>query len=97
MRLNQKLTPILAGRVIQAITQEERVAQVKFQDGSLMTIKLGGPLPTDYSRTAKIKVVRQSGTKMSWEFEGTTLTIPLAEATSSVLLRDAQGRLEYAD
>ena len=98
MRLNQKLTPLLSGRILQAVTQDEQTGKVTFRDGSGMTIKLGGPIPADFNRTTQIKLVRQGGTQMIWEFvDGTSLTIPLAEATSSVLLRDAAGHLEYAD
>jgi hypothetical protein len=46
----------------------------------------------------KIKSVRQAGTELNLDFEnGTTLTIPTTEATSSVMVRDKNGTMEYAD
>ena len=68
MRLNQKLTPILSGRVIQAVSQKGEVAQITFTDESIMTVKLSKPIPDNLSRTARLKVVRQGGTCLSLEF-----------------------------
>ena len=46
----------------------------------------------------KIKKVRQKGCELALDLEdGITWTVALAEATSSVMLRDAAGKLEYAD
>jgi hypothetical protein len=42
--------------------------------------------------------VRQDGHTLSIEFsDGSTLQIQLADPASSVMLRDKQGKLEYAD
>jgi hypothetical protein len=42
--------------------------------------------------------VRQDGPALSIEFsDGSTLQIKLADPASSVMLRDRQGKLEYAD
>ena len=60
MASNQKLTPILAGRVVKAIRQTGAALDIDFADGSTVHIKL-------------------------------------AEATSSVMVRDNEGKMEYAD
>ena len=64
----------------------------------------GTPAPVSTAPAAapatgkKIKKVRQKGTEFDLDLEdGTTWTIHLAEATSSVMLRDQAGKLEYAD
>jgi hypothetical protein len=46
----------------------------------------------------KIKAVQQSGNDLILECEdGSTIHIKLAEPTSSVMVRDAQSKMEYAD
>jgi hypothetical protein len=46
----------------------------------------------------KIKTAQQSGNDLVLECEdGSTLHIKLAEPTSSVMVRDAQNKMEYAD
>ncbi len=45
-----------------------------------------------------VKAVLQGGTTMTLQFEdGSDMNIPLAEATSSVMLRDKNSVMEYAD
>ncbi len=45
-----------------------------------------------------VQAVRQQGTTLDLEFEGGgTLAIPQAEETSSVMVRDKNGVMEYAD
>jgi hypothetical protein len=46
----------------------------------------------------KIKAVQQSGNDLILECEdGSTIHIKLAEPTSSVMVRDVQNKMEYAD
>jgi hypothetical protein len=53
---------------------------------------------THVIRGRVVDTVQQSGTNLSICFkDGSTLTIKLAEPTSSVMVRDAQNKLEYAD
>lgn len=45
-----------------------------------------------------VKAVRQAGDVLNLDFEdGSTLQIQLKEATSSVMVRDKENKLEYAD
>ena len=45
-----------------------------------------------------IEKVRQKGTELSLDLQGgKSVTIHTVEATSSVMLRDKAGKLEYAD
>ncbi len=97
MARNQKLTPLLAGRTIQSASQSDNVLTVTFTDGSTMKIKTGAPGPAGSLPGHTVKAVRQTGTVMNLDLDGSTATIRLAEATSSVMLRDAKGVMEYAD
>ena len=95
--LNRKLTPLLAGRVVKSAKQTKGVLQIKFDDGSVLKIKLGAPFK-DSITGKKVKAVRQKATEFDLDFaDGTSAAITLAEETSSVMLRDKAGALEYAD
>src|SRR5215470_10181478 len=94
---NQKLTPIIAGRTVESAKQTDGVLEIKFTDDSLMKIKTGAPF-TDSIAGRTVKSVRQKATEFDLDFaDGTTAKITLAEATSSVMLRDKASVLEYAD
>jgi len=128
MALNRKLTPILSGRIIQAIRREETLLWIDFADGSQMKVKISvpasseaptssealasseapassevlatsvAPTKAESFETRSVKRVRQTGPAMTIDFEdGSSLEIALAEATSSVMLRDKDRVLEYAD
>jgi hypothetical protein len=98
MALNKKLTPILAGRTIKSATQSDGALIISFDDGSTAKIKTGGQVPVDILTNHTIKAVRQAGTTMNLDFsDNSSVAIKLAEATSSVMLRDKENKLEYAD
>ena len=98
MAANQKLTPLLAGRMIKAIEQRDTGWEVSFTDDSVLTIKTAATVVNDKWQNRTIKKVRQKATLLNLDFvDQTTLAILLAESTSSVLLRDHKGVLEYAD
>jgi hypothetical protein len=45
-----------------------------------------------------VKVIRQDDARLYIDFEdGSTLTVKTAEPASSVMMRDSQNKLEYAD
>ena len=99
MASNQKLTRLIAGRAIKASAQADNLLTLTFSDDSTMRIKVA-PAATNaaVNAGAKVKKVRQKGTGFDLDFEdNTTWTVQLAEATSSVLLRDHAGKMEYAD
>jgi len=94
---NQKLTPILAGRTVKHTKLTDAVLQIKFDDGSVMKIKTGAPFK-DSITGKKVKAVRQKATEFDLDFaDGTSVAITLAAETSSVMLRDKAGAMEYAD
>ena len=98
MALNKKLTPIMVGRTIKSATQSDGALIISFDDGSTMKVKTGGQVPVDTLTNRTIRAVRQQGTSMKLDFnDNSTAAIKLAEATSSVMLRDKENKLEYAD
>jgi hypothetical protein len=96
--LNKDLTPLIAGRTIKAVDYTDNVLRVIFADGSIMKIKSPEPAPTDRLLNHTVKVVRQQDDVLIIGFtDRSSAQIKLAEATSSVLLRDSHGAFEYAD
>jgi len=95
---NQKLTPILRGRTIKSAVQTDNLLVLTFADGSTMKVKTGGPAPTAALQGRTVKMVRQGGVIMELDFsDNSKAQIKLAEETSSVMLRNATGKFEYAD
>ncbi len=98
MALNRKLTPIIAGRTVKSAVQADTVLNIGFGDGSTMHIKTGGTGAVAIPTGAAVKAARQKDDTLTLDFaDGSSAAIKLAEATSSVMLRDGAGVLEYAD
>ena len=98
MHSNQKLTKIIAGRSISGTSQADGLLTITFDDGSTMKVKVA-PLNANAATTGgKVAKVRQQGTDLILDLDGGgSVQITTAEATSSVMLRDQAGKLEYAD
>jgi hypothetical protein len=97
MASNHKLTAVLAGRTIAGSANADGKMTINFTDGSTMTIKTAGN-SNSASTGGMVKAVRQADTTLDLDFEsGDTLEIPMAEATSSVMVRDKNHVMEYAD
>lgn len=98
MHSNQKLTKIIAGRTISGTSQANDLLTITFDDGSTMKIKVAPSNTNSAATGGKVLKVRQGGTELDLDLEdGSTVTIITAEETSSVMLRDKAGKLEYAD
>ena len=86
MALNRKLTPILAGRTIQAVSPTEKGVDIAFSDGSVAHVKTAKPVSTDELLNHTVKKVRQRDDVMNNDFaDGSSAEIKLAEASSSVI------------
>ncbi len=97
MPSNHKLSAVLKGRRITGTSNQNDTLTVRFDDGSAMTVKTAGS-SNSASTGSAIAAVRQQDTTLHLDFEnGSAMTIQTAEATSSVLVRDKDGALEYAD
>ncbi len=98
MALNRKLTPIIAGRTVKSAVQADAVLTVGFADGSTMRIKTTAAKTAAIPTGAAVKTVHQTDNALTLDFaDGSSASIALAEATSSVMLRNGAGVLEYAD
>jgi hypothetical protein len=94
MRRNQKLTKVIAGRKVKAATVEPGGVLVLFDDQSNMKIKTTGPATV--SPSGKVKSVYETNTDFKIEFEdGSSATFCLANAGSSVAVRDKNNAVEY--
>ena len=97
MPSNRKLSAVVRGRIVTDIARREEAALIRFNDGSLMTVRLGTALPLS-TVLGRVVKVRQDGRRLQLDLEGGhTLELTTAEPTASVLLRSRDGTLEYAD
>lgn len=98
MHSNQKLTKIIAGRTISGTSQADNLLTITFDDGSVMKIKVAPSNTNNAATGGKVLKVRQAGTDLELDFvSGGSVQFVTAEETSSVMLRDRGGNLEYAD
>lgn len=97
MASNHKLTALLKGRTVQGAHTDGTTMTLALDDGSNVTIQTGGAA-SGPTAGGIIQAVRQAGTMLDLDFEDkTTLQITLAEATSSVMVRDRNHVMQYAD
>lgn len=98
MAANRKLTPLLAGRTIQAVNAAADLLSITFTDGSILKIKTAEQHTGDDLTQRTVQKIRQKDVVLNIDFQDdSTATIRLAEPMSCVMLRDATGALEYAD
>ena len=93
MPRSHKLTKVIAGRTIKAVTTEPGSVLVQF-DQSSMTIKTTGAAAV--SPGSKAKSVHETKPEFRIEFEdGSSATFCLADPGSSVAVRDKNNAVEY--
>jgi hypothetical protein len=97
MASNHKLTGVLKGRRITGTQSTGDELRISFDDGSTMTVQTGGSA-SSASTGGAVNGVRQQDDRLHLDFEdGGTWEIQTAEPTSSVIVRDKDHKLEYAD
>jgi hypothetical protein len=93
MLRNQKLTKVIAGRTIKAVTIEPGSVLVLFDDQSSMKIKTAGRTTIP---PGKVKSVQEAQVEFKIDFEdGSSATLYLADPGSSVAVRDKNNVVEY--
>ncbi len=100
MNANRKLTSIIKGRKISNISQSDAgdAVDITFDDNSKMHIKTSGQVAADSFKSRTVSHVQQEGTILRLvDADNTSIDIPLHEATSSVMLRDKDNKMQYAD
>jgi hypothetical protein len=94
MARNQKLTKVIAGRTIMAVTAEPGSVLVLFDDQSTMNVKTAGPATIPPG--GKVKSVHEAKAEFKIEFvDGSTATFLLADPGSSIAVRDKNNAVEY--
>ena len=94
MSRNQKLTKVIAGRTIKAVTTEPESVLVLFDDQSSMKIKTVGP--ATIAPGGKVKFIHEAKTEFRIDFEdGSSAILSLADPGSSVAVREKNNVLEY--
>jgi hypothetical protein len=97
MASNHKLTGVLKRRTIMGTQSVGNELRISFNDGSTMTVQTGGSA-SSASTGGTVKAVRQQDNRLHLDFEdGGTWEIQTAEPTSSVMVRDKDHKMEYAD
>jgi hypothetical protein len=95
--LNQKLTHLIAGRSVAGADTDAAQCVVHFDDGSKMIVKVAAP-PLLADSRGRVTRVRQAGTALTVDLDGgATISFTTAEPMASVMVRAANGSLEYAD
>ena len=83
MPRNQKLTKLIVGRTVKAVTPAPGGVLILFDDQSSMKIKTAAPATV--SPGSKIKSVHEAKAEFKIEFEdGSTATVQLADPGSAV-------------
>ena len=99
--VNHKLWALIKGRVLQAADSVHDGIVLRFEDASTMHIKTPQPPSTadiESVRGGSVAQVRQQNTSLVLTFDsGKQLSLQTTEPSASVLLRDGDGKLEYAD
>jgi hypothetical protein len=97
MASNHKLTSVLKGRTITSTQGQGSELRIGFDDDSTMTVQTGGSV-SSASTGGTVKAVRQQNNQLHLDFEdGGTWEIQIAEPTASVMVRDKNHQMEYAD
>lgn len=95
MTRNQKLTKVIAGRTVKAVSPAPGGVRILFDDQSSMTIKTTSAAAV-LSPDGKVKSVYETMDQFKIEFEdGSSVTWELANPGSSVAVRDRNNAVEY--
>jgi hypothetical protein len=99
MNANRKLSSIIQGRTVSNVQQADNSSiDITFSDNSKMHIKTSGQVAAANLKNRTISRIQQEGTTLRLVSTDNTATdIPLQEAASSVMLRDKDNQMEYAD
>ena len=97
MAANHKLTGVLQGRTIVGTQNSGDSLTVTFTDGARMTVKTAGS-SNSASTGGTVRAARQEGTTLTLEMDaGSSLSVTTAGVTSSIVVRNPGGAMEYSD
>lgn len=96
MAVNQKLTNVIKGRVVQDFQSSASEVLIGFADGSAMKIKIAGSINPQLPKGARIRQVSEHQAKLVIGCEDdNTIELTLADPGSSVAVRDQANQVEY--
>lgn len=97
MAANHRLTSVLQGRTISGTQNQGGRLIISFADGSHISVKTSGS-SNSAGTVGTIRAARQAGTTLTLDMvDGYALSITTAGATSSVVVRNQSGAMEYSD
>jgi CTP-dependent riboflavin kinase len=96
MAVNQKLTNVIKGRVVQNFQLNPSEVLFSFADGSTMKVKIVGSDSQQLPQGARIRQVSEDHAKLVIQCEDDgTIEVTLADPGSSVAVRDKTYQVEY--
>ena len=96
MAINEKLTKVIEERVVKSCQEGSSEVEIRFQDGSVMTVKVMESNSPPLREGLQVRRVHENGTELMIDCEeGTTLSLQLIEPGNSISVRDKHGGVEY--
>jgi hypothetical protein len=96
MQVNEKLKDIIRGRTIEAVTKEEGLVTVLFNDRSTMELKVIGGPTMNMLGEGRIESVEQDGAELVFFGENDRRAIlRMVAPGSSITVKDRDGVVEY--
>jgi hypothetical protein len=97
MKINEKLTKVIGGRTIKAVSKEEGLVLIAFDDFSTMRVKITGGPTMNMLGEGKIESALEEGAELALLSEdGRTAILTIAEPGSSISVQDKNGQVRYA-
>ena len=97
MQINERLTNIIRARTIEAVTKEEGLVSILFNDRSTLQIKTAGALSENMLGEGRIERVEEAGATLTLFGEQDRVAIlRLASPGSSVTVKTKDGQVEYS-
>jgi hypothetical protein len=96
MAINQELSKVVEGRVVESCRENANEVEIAFRDGSTMRVGIMEANSPPLREGSRVRRVYEDGTEFMIECENSTsLSLQLIEPGSSVSLRDRDGVVEY--
>jgi hypothetical protein len=96
MKINEKLTKAIGGRIIKAVSKEEGLVVIAFDDFSTMRVKVVGGPTMNMLGEGKIESALEEGAELALLGEdGRTAILTIAEPGSSINVKDKDGQVRY--
>jgi hypothetical protein len=96
MAINQKLTNVIKGRIVQNFQLNASEVLISFADGSTMKVKIVESDSQQLPKGARIRQVSEDQAKLVFECEDDcAIEVILADPGSSVAVRDKAYQVEY--